>query len=138
MVPANVTGPMYVFITNDQAQATIKSAFNLHKTKSPSLLVAGPALLFVNQPDGIGSLLQPSLNSTGVTTENVSASPMNRYVSISFTVFPVIHNFTGVTSALSESTHTSTVPTTSIPPLGVFTTTISPAQASALLSSLIG
>lgn len=68
MVPANVSGPMYVFITNDQppSRTAIKLPSNMNETTNSSLVVAGPALLFVNQPDFIGSLIRPGLNATGV------------------------------------------------------------------------
>lgn len=79
MVPASVTGPMYVFITKDNARMATKGPSNMNGTINSSLVVAGPALLFVNQPDFIGSLIRPGFNVTGATSGNhtaaVSTSP---------------------------------------------------------------
>lgn len=60
MVPANVTGPIYVFIT-------VNSPSNTNGATSSTMVVAGPALLFVNQPDLIGSQIRPGSNVTGAT-----------------------------------------------------------------------
>lgn len=79
MVPANVTGPMYVFITDDQK--AMKSSSKGNATMN-STVVAGPALLFVNQPDLIGNLIRPGLNTTGTTggnhtTTSIMPSPVS-------------------------------------------------------------
>jgi hypothetical protein len=68
VVPANVTGPMYVFITDDQT--VMKSPSNMNGTTNSSTVVAGPALLFVDQPDFIGKQIRPGLNATGAITGN--------------------------------------------------------------------
>lgn len=73
MVPANVTGPMYVFITDDQT--VMKSPSNMNGTTNSSTVVAGPALLFVDQPDFIGKQIRPGLNATGATTGDPTMAP---------------------------------------------------------------
>ena len=67
MIPAKVTGPMYVIITDDQT--VMNSPSNM--TTNSSTVVAGPALLFVDQPDLIAQQIRPSPDATtGATTEN--------------------------------------------------------------------
>ncbi|KAN0097813.1 Ferritin-like domain containing protein [Tylopilus felleus] len=95
-----------------------------------STVVAGPALLFVNQPDLIGNLIRPGLNTTGTTGGNhTTTSIMPSPVSMTSVA-------TGTTSARSVATPSSAATTTTTPSPGVFTTTLSPAEASALMSSL--
>ncbi|KAF8556268.1 hypothetical protein OG21DRAFT_1602363 [Imleria badia] len=118
MVPANVTGPMYVFITDDQT--AVNSLSNMNGTTDSTMVVAGPALLFVNQPDLIGSLIRPGSNATGGTAGNHTKAS---------TILPIV-------STTSPVTGTTSAPSVATPSSGVFTTTISPAQASALLSSV--
>ncbi|KAF9224359.1 hypothetical protein BS17DRAFT_779678 [Gyrodon lividus] len=135
-VPANISGPMYVFITDDE-KATAKRYMDGTMKAVPytSHVVAGPALLFIdNAPDLIGNLIRPGLNGTSGNGTLVTVQPAT--ATSSFAAPTTVTLVTG-TATHSSATATSSAVTSPIPTsMGSFTTTISPTQAGAILASL--
>ncbi|KIL00467.1 hypothetical protein PAXRUDRAFT_129795 [Paxillus rubicundulus Ve08.2h10] len=76
-VPANISGPMYVFVTADQTTPEKRYMHTTMKERSyMSNVVAGPALLFIdNEPDLIGNLIRPGLNDTNGNGTLATAEP---------------------------------------------------------------
>ncbi|KAH7888097.1 ferritin-like domain-containing protein, partial [Phlebopus sp. FC_14] len=70
-VPANITGPMFVFITNNE------QAMMAESNVTSKAVVAGPALVFIdNMPDGIGGLVRPGPNGViGNATTSSTVQP---------------------------------------------------------------
>ncbi|KAF8845586.1 hypothetical protein BDN67DRAFT_1064880 [Paxillus ammoniavirescens] len=136
-VPANISGPMYVFITEDQTTPGRRYTDKTMKERSPtSNVVAGPALVFIdNEPDLIGNLIRPGLNGTSGNGTLATAEPATASMTFAppTTVTLVAGNATSSTpsSAAVTSAVTTPVPTS----MGAFTTTITPSQASAILAS---
>lgn len=90
------------------------------------MIVAGPALLFVNQPSLIDKPIR-LWNAMGAISSNSGDS----YVRTYFAPLQLLDD------SINFHPYTAPITSTSIPSLGLFTTTVSPAQASTLMFSLI-
>jgi hypothetical protein len=100
-VPANISGPVYVFITEDQTTPGKRYMDTTMKEGSPmSNVVAGPALLFIdNEPDLIGNLIRPGFNGTSENGTLATAEPAT--ASMTFAPPTTVTLVTGTQSARS-------------------------------------
>lgn len=118
-VPANMTGPLYVFVTN-----TSQPLANNIRDAATGTIVAGPAMIFVdNQKDALAMAARPGVNST-VTANGTSTTKGTSTTSASFAA--------PTTIILTSATPS---PSTVMSSWTVLTTTISPSQASAIIAS---
>ncbi|KAJ8587645.1 hypothetical protein M405DRAFT_794013 [Rhizopogon salebrosus TDB-379] len=116
-VPPNITGPMYVFVTNSSQPLA-----NNIRDAATGTIVAGPAMIFIdNQQDALAMAARPGLNSTATT--NGSTTTTGSFAA-------------PTTITLSPPTPSPSTVTSSSQSWMAVTTTISPSQASAILASM--
>jgi hypothetical protein len=122
-VPPNITGPMYVFVTNSSQPLA-----NSIRDAATGTIVAGPAMIFIdNQQDALAMAARPGLNST--TTTNGSTTTSGSTTTTGSFAAPT-------TITLSPPTPSPSTVSSSSQSRTVVTTTISPSQASAILASM--
>jgi hypothetical protein len=116
-VPPNITGPMYVFVTNSSQPLA-----NNIRDAATGTIVAGPAMIFIdNQQDALAMAARPGLNSTATT--DGSATTTGSFAA-------------PTTITLSPPTPSPSTVMSSSQSWMAVTTTISPSQASAILASM--
>ncbi|OAX40139.1 hypothetical protein K503DRAFT_738115 [Rhizopogon vinicolor AM-OR11-026] len=130
-VPQNVTGPLYVFVTNSSQPLA-----NNIRDAATGTIVAGPTLIFIDyQQDALAMAARPGLNST-VTTNGTSTTTASFAAPTTITLASATPSPSAVSATPSLSTVSATLSPSTVPAQGIVTTTISPSQASAILASM--
>ncbi|KAG1902894.1 ferritin-like domain-containing protein [Suillus fuscotomentosus] len=163
-VPANVTGPLLVFVTNSSQPLA-----NNIRDAATSTIVAGPTLIFIdNQQDALAIAARPGLNSTvapsgtsnpitssttitltQVTSSRAMSSTVTSTKTSTLTLATSSKAMSGTVTLTMASTSTpatqsravtstvTIVPTTISNGWTAVTTTISPSEASGILASAV-
>ncbi|KAG2119164.1 ferritin-like domain-containing protein [Suillus discolor] len=158
-VPANVTGPLLVFVTNSSQPLA-----NNIRDAATSTIVAGPTLIFIdNQQDALAIAARPGLNSTVAhpitSSTTITLTPVTSSRAMSSTVTSTVKStLTPATSsramsstvtltmastsatpsrAISVTSTVTIVPTTVSTDWTAVTKTISPSEASGILASAV-
>lgn len=163
-VPANVTGPLLVFVTNSSQPLA-----NNIRDAATSTIVAGPTLIFIdNQQDALAIAARPGLNSTvapsgtsnpitssttitltQVTSSRAMSSTVTSIMTSTLTPAASSKAMSGTVTLTMASTSTpatqsravtstvTIVPTTISNGWTAVTTTISPSEASGILASAV-
>lgn len=142
-VPANVTGPLLVFVTNSSQPLA-----NNIRDAATSTIVAGPTLIFIdNQQDALAIAARPGLNSTVAPTSTsnpitssttITLTPVTSSRAMSSTVTSTkTSTLTLATSSKAVTSTVTIVPTTVSNGWTAVTTTISPSEASGILASAV-
>ncbi|KAG0698856.1 ferritin-like domain-containing protein [Suillus ampliporus] len=124
-VPPNITGPMYVFVTNG-SQPLVNSI------RTNGTIVAGPTMLFIdNKQDALGIAARPGLNST-VANNGSSHATMSFARPTTVILTPAASG-----AVTSPVTRTQTMSLTTVTNnWTAVTKTISPSEASGIISSV--
>lgn len=133
-VPANVTGPMLVFVTNSSQPLA-----NNIRDAAIGTIVAGPTMIFIdNQQDALAIAARPGLNST-VTTSSTSHATTSFAAPTTVTLTPATPSTVtrGTVTSSVTSTSRATASTTVTNDWTAVTRTISPSEVSSILASAV-